>query len=123
MPSLLASGAMMRSATMATTRSRSREARASTALSKPSRRMAGQHRLDVAVRQRAHHLQPVLEGPELLALQHAPDRLDLIEGKRRQIGQGALADAIALAHALTQQIRRPRIAVRDRVDVHDAHKP
>jgi hypothetical protein len=81
-----------------------------------------QHRIDVAVGAR-HHLQAVLDGPQLLALQDAPDRLDLVEWQRRQVGQRPFPDALALAHALPQQIGRPRVAVGDGVDVHDAHKP
>ena len=65
------------------------------------------HRHDVAVGARAHHLQPVLDGAEPLALEDAPDCLDLVERKRRQIGQGALPDVLAVAHALTKQIRWP----------------
>jgi hypothetical protein len=77
------------------------------------------HGLDMAVGARAHHVQAILHQPELLALQDAPDRLDLVERQRRQVGQRALPDMLALAHALAQEIRRPRVAVGDRVDVHD----
>ncbi len=66
-----------------------------------------QHRLDVAVGARAHHLQGVLDGSEPLALQDAPDRLDLVERQRRQVGQRPLPDPLAFAHALAQQVGRP----------------
>ena len=82
-----------------------------------------QHRIDVAVAARANDLQAVLDGSQLLTLQDAPDRLDLVERQRRQVGQRPLPDVLAVAHALAQQIGRSRVAVRDRVDVHDAHKP
>src|SRR5262249_14470452 len=79
-----------------------------------------EHRLHMAVGARSHHLQAVLDRPELLALENAPDRLDLLDGQRRQVGERALPDVLAVAHALTQKVGGPRVAVGDRVDVHDA---
>jgi hypothetical protein len=62
-----------------------------------------QHRLDVAVRSRAHHIERTLERSQLLALQHAPDHLRLLDRQRRQVGDGALSDALALANAFAKQ--------------------
>jgi hypothetical protein len=80
------------------------------------------NRFDVTVLARGDAFEAIADGAKFLALQHTPDRLNLLDRQRRQIGQSALGDALSLAHTLTQQIGRPRVPVRDRVDVHDIRK-
>ena len=82
----------------------------------------GANRLDVAMVLRADAVEPGLDGSEPLAFQYAADHLDLIERQRGKIGDLDLPDAVAVSHAIAQQIGRRRIAIGDLVDVHDAQK-
>src|SRR5262245_56094715 len=77
----------------------------------------------MAVMLRAHHFQRALQRTKLLALQHAADHLGLLDRQRRQVGDGALPDALALANALAQQDRGRGAPVGDDVDVHGRNMP
>src|SRR5262245_24364581 len=72
----------------------------------------------MAVMLRAHHFQRALQRTKLLALQHAADHLGLLDRQCREVGYGALPDALALANAFTQQDGWRRPAVGNDVDVH-----
>jgi hypothetical protein len=47
------------------------------------------------LRQRADAVEAAASRRKLLALEHEPDGLGLLQRKRRQIGDGALSDALA----------------------------
>jgi len=55
------------------------------------------HRLHMAVRARADDLQQRRWGAQRLTAQDAADRLDLLVGQGREVGQRAFAHAAALA--------------------------
>ena len=57
------------------------------------------------MRQRADAVEAAARGRELLTLEHQPDRLGLLQRQRRQVGDGALPDALALPDAFAQQDR------------------
>jgi hypothetical protein len=78
------------------------------------------HRLDMPMRQRADAVKAAACGRKLLALEHQPDGLSLFQRKRRQVGDGALPDALALADALAQQDGGFGASIGHEVDIHAA---
>jgi hypothetical protein len=109
-------GAMLRPATMATTRSRSREGFASINWVEARLAHSHAHRLDVAVGLRAAPVEPGLRRTEPPALQHALDHPGLLHRQGRKVGDGAIPDFAALAHALAQVDRRRRAPIGNDVD-------
>ena len=78
--------------------------------------------VDEIARLRARDLERALDRAEPLALEHAPDHLDLHDRQHRMIGDRALGGAPSLTHAFAQEIGRRRISLGKRVDAHDARK-
>ena len=58
------------------------------------------------MRQGAFDGEGVLGRDQTLALEQAAQRLDLVAGPVGEVGEGALADLLALAPAFAQQDRR-----------------
>jgi hypothetical protein len=74
----------------------------------------------VTVMLKLHPIEFARRRAKFLTPQQTADHLAPRVGRRRQIGEGALLDALALAHAFTQQIGRPCLAIGYGVDMHGA---
>src|SRR5271157_2481260 len=78
-----------------------------------------EHGRDVTMRQRAFDRQSLLAGwNDDAALQDGAQALDMLRRPVRQIEQRALADALAVPIALTQENGGRRATVRDDLDIH-----
>ena len=120
MASLLAAGAMMRPATIATTRSRPREALPSISLSEAEPAHGDAHGLHMPMRQRADAVEAAARRRKLPALEHQPDGLGLLQRQGRQVGDGALPDALAFPDAFAQKDGGFGASIGHEVDVHAA---
>jgi len=76
------------------------------------------HGLHMPMRQRADAVEAAARRRKLLALEHKPDGLGLLQRKRRQVGDGALPDALAFADAFAQQDGGLGAAIGHEVDIH-----
>ncbi len=80
----------------------------------------GAHRLHMPMRQRADAVEAAVRGRKLLALEHEPDGLRLLQRQGRQVGDGPLPDALAFPDAFAQQDGGFGASIGHEVDVHAA---
>jgi len=73
---------------------------------------------DVAVRSRALNVESVGGGDERLAFEDTAEGVDLGDGPRREVGEGAFDDLCAMAEALAEEDGGRGVAVGDRLDIH-----
>ena len=73
---------------------------------------------DMAVEEGADDGEGLVEADEGLVAEQLAQGFDLGRGPGGEVGEGALADALALAPAFAEEDGRGRVAVRDDVHVH-----
>ena len=78
------------------------------------------HGLDMPVRQREDAVEAAVHGRKLSALESQPDRLSLLKRQGRQVGDGALFDALAIPDAFAQQDGGLGASIGHKVNVHAA---